>query len=204
MAREGPSPAPWILIGLGAVLAVVAVIGLIADLGAETTTSTPAVDDQAAATTSTTASPGSTSGSTTSEPTSSSATTETTATTTATTVAAETPDEFLDQLADAFRSGDIEFKLARLHPAVIERFGEDACRAYFESLPADPTAAFVVIAVSGPDDYEWTLDGETRVVPETLAVDVTRTANGAAQAATIHLTAVDGQLRWYTDCTPDA
>jgi hypothetical protein len=195
MAKPGRSAGPWILIGLGAVLGVVAVVGLVADLGAETTTSEPTAGEEADATTTTPAP------STTNAPTTEATTTSSSAaTSTPTTVAPESAEAFLEQLAAAFRAGDVEFKMARLHPAVIERFGEDTCQTYLSSLPADPTAAFVVHSVSEPADYAWTTQDQTTNVPDTLTVAVTRTANGTAQEATIHLTAVDGELRWYTDC----
>src|SRR5688500_10799883 len=40
----------------------------------------------------------------------------------------ETPEEFLAALATAVQEGDVDFQVERLHPAVIDRYGEDPCR----------------------------------------------------------------------------
>ncbi|MCJ7439656.1 MAG: hypothetical protein MUP97_18110, partial [Acidimicrobiia bacterium] len=66
----------------------------------------------------------------------------------------ETPEQFLAALQRAQRAGDAGFLLAHLHPAVVERYGQDACRA-FVSEPADPTSTFAVVKVdhTGPWDY---------------------------------------------------
>src|SRR5712692_461907 len=42
----------------------------------------------------------------------------------------ESPQEFLDRLDAAVRKGDTDFRVARLHPAVIARYGEDQCRTF--------------------------------------------------------------------------
>ena len=66
--------------------------------------------------------------------------------TTSTLAPVESPAEFLALLAAAYRSDDVDFLASRLNPAVIERFGEEACRANLTFTP-DPTAAFTVKSV---------------------------------------------------------
>jgi hypothetical protein len=119
----------------------------------------------------------------------------------ATPVPVETPEQFLAQLAQAMRGGDASFMLARLHPAVIARFGEAACRAAVAKL-TDATAAFIVISVGPPAPYVYTTGTTSTTVPGTLPVTVDRTRQGVIMESTVHLTPVGSQLRWFTDCAP--
>ncbi len=120
-------------------------------------------------------------------------------TTTSTIAPAETPELFLGLLAAAYRSDDVDFLVSRLNPAVIERFGEEACRANL-TFPPDPTAAFTVKSVSEPQPYDYKTDTRTTTVPNTLFVDVDQVGGGSTQAVTVHLTPVDGKLTWFRNC----
>ncbi len=119
--------------------------------------------------------------------------------------AGETPAEFLSALATAVREGDVDFQLERLHPAVIERYGEDACRADLVTR-TDPTHAFEVTTVRDqPEPFDYASDGLSETIPETVVVDANVTDNGQTQAVTTHLVEVDGEFRYFTDCgTPAA
>lgn len=112
----------------------------------------------------------------------------------------ETPQRFLDELAQAMRSGDVDFMAARLAPAVIARFGDTACRAAVARF-TDPTAAFIVIHVAPPAPYVYTTDTRSTTVPGTLAVTSDQTHQGTIMEVTVHLTPVGDQLRWFTDCS---
>lgn len=118
---------------------------------------------------------------------------------TTTSVAAETPEEFLTALAAAFRNGDTTFLYDRLHSAVIDRYGEQACRLDIATA-TDPTAKIDVIRVEGTADYSWTSDGQTTVIPDTVSVRVTRVSRGVTVETVVHMTPVDGRFRWFTDC----
>ena len=102
-------------------------------------------------------------------------------------------------LAAAYRSDDVDFLVSRLNPAVIERFGEEACRANLTFTP-DPTAAFTVKNVSAPQPYDYKTDTRTTTVPNTLFVDVDQVGGGSTQAVTVHLTPIDGKLTWFRNC----
>jgi hypothetical protein len=137
----------------------------------------------------------------TSEPT----TTPTTAATTTTAVApttvapAETPQQFLTLLADGLAVGGNPLMLTRLHPAVIERYGEEQCTQSIANEP-DAAAKFEVISVSEPATYAWTTDGLTTDIPDTLTVQVTRTSSQGTTTQDVHITPIDGTFRWFTDC----
>ena len=163
---------------------MVGLVGLLVDRTDETAAS-PAPE-----TTSATASPTS-AASTTIAPTESLTTTST--------VPAETPEVFLGLLAAAYRTDDVDFLVSRLNPAVIERFGVDACRANLTFTP-DPTAAFTVKSVSEPQPYDFKTDTRTTTVPNTLFVDVDQVGGGSTQAVTVHLTPLNGQLTWFRNC----
>ncbi|MGQ0824118.1 MAG: hypothetical protein ACT4OX_03625 [Actinomycetota bacterium] len=114
---------------------------------------------------------------------------------------AETPEGFLSAMGAALASADVEFLVGRLHPAVIERYSDEQCRASVVAFQ-DPTAAFEVTGVGEPEPYTWVTDGIETEIPATLSVDVIRTVEGAGQSITVHITEVDGTFRWFTDCTP--
>lgn len=159
----------------------------------------PPADRAAGATTPTKTNDTGAAGATTAPP---STSTSTAADPTSSTVApaTEPPQQFLTALAAAIASGDSTFRYDRLNPAVIKRFGEPACRAYVASGAPDRTAAFTVLKVSEPANYDWTTDGLTTTVPNTLTVTVRRTSNGQQSQADVHITEVDGKFTYYADC----
>ena len=167
----------------GAVLSVVGLVGLLLDRTDETSAS--------AAGTSTSGAPSPSVAAATVAPAPLS--------TTSTLAPVESPAEFLALLAAAYRSDDVNFLVSRLNPAVIERFGDEACRANLTFTP-DPTAAFTVKSVSAPQPYEYKTDTRTTTVPNTLFVDVDQVGGGSTQAVTVHLTPVDGRLTWFRNC----
>jgi hypothetical protein len=120
--------------------------------------------------------------------------------TTSTTVApAEEPAQFLDALANALRTGDTNSLVARLNPAVVARYGSAQCLGALAGA-RDPSASFTVKRVSDPADFDWTTDGKTISVAETLTVDVDRVQRGVAEAAAMHIVSINGQLTWLVDC----
>ncbi len=116
------------------------------------------------------------------------------------TIAVETPEEFFALFAEAIRTGDVEFLLARLHPVVLERYGRQQCRAAVAALATDPTFDAKVRSTSEAGAYEFTSDGESATVDDTLTVAVTFTTAGDAGRQDAHVAPVDGELRWFTDC----
>lgn len=117
-------------------------------------------------------------------------------------VRAETPDQFLAELQRAERESDTAFLLARLHPAVIERYGEDVCRATVAEA-ADPTSTFDVVGIDHTGPWDYTSDGQTTTIADTTFVLTNRTVHAQpTQQVQVHVAAVGGQQRWFTDCTP--
>jgi hypothetical protein len=168
-----------ILLITGAVLTVVGVVGLLVDR--TDVSATAAAPETSTTTASTTVAP------------------SVSLTTTSTVPPTETPQEFLTLLATAYRKDDVDFLVSRLNPAVIDRFGVDACRANL-TFPPDPTAAFTVKNVSAPMPFEYTTDTRSTTVPDTLFVDVDQVGGGSEVSVTVHLTPVDGKLTWFRNC----
>lgn len=112
----------------------------------------------------------------------------------------ETPEEFLGRLAEALRTGDTEFLVERLHPAVLARYGEEVCRMDVQQL-RDETTRLDVVRSEGSGDFAWATDGQTTTIPDTLSVVVNRVAHGETAQVTVHITRIAGRYTWFTDCT---
>jgi hypothetical protein len=113
---------------------------------------------------------------------------------------AETPEEFLSSLATAIQEGDVDFQVERLHPAVIDRYGEDACRAEVATR-TDPTRAFTDPQVRAePEDFDYASDGLSQIITDTVVVDAQVTIGGATEAQAVHIAEVDGEFRYFSDC----
>lgn len=107
---------------------------------------------------------------------------------------------FLVDLIAAIRAGDVDSMLPRLHPAVIERYGEAACKQELETRSADPTYEIVVKVVRPPAAWDYTLDGVTTSIPDAWTIDADVTAVGQLATRELHVAPVDGEVRWFTDC----
>jgi hypothetical protein len=115
---------------------------------------------------------------------------------------AEPVDEFLRQLSESLSTGDGSFAISRLHPKVIETFGQDACS---QTVPAPDDATFNVQLVSeGPrGPWDWPQpDGSTIRIDDAVTFDVQVTREGATTPSQVHLVLLDGAWRWFTYCVP--
>ena len=114
--------------------------------------------------------------------------------------------EFVANLQTQIRAGTQVALLDALDPAVISRYGTDACRVQLASFPADPSYTIVVNAVAAPAPWAYASDGKTTTIPDGRAVDALVTSGGASGASpspasrTLHFHLVDGAVRWFTDC----
>lgn len=121
---------------------------------------------------------------------------------------AETINAFTEKWQQAFRSGDIDFLVTRLHPASIERYGEPACRESTKRQSPDPGWTITVKKVSELGLYEYASDQLSTVVNGVYTVTVVREIGRPSQTgqgsppveSEIHLALVGGKLRWFSDC----
>ena len=117
----------------------------------------------------------------------------------ATAAAAETPEGFLPVFSAAIRTGDERFLFDRLHPAVVEFYGERACRVYLRDFVV-PDSQFVYRSAAEPAEFTWIADGMTTLVQDVVNVDVTAVSEEGEIDRVIHLGIVEGDLRWFADC----
>jgi len=180
------------LIGAGVLVAVAGVVGgLAADdedpttapVSASSSTTTPATTSRSA-------------------PTSTSAlTTSSTARPTTTTAPpVEDPNQFAAGFQQAFRTGDLAYAIARLHPANATRYGADACRQYLERITR-PDPSFTLGQPGPIESWDWVTDGRSQVFPSALPVPASRAGPaGQTQRFTLHAVLHDGVWKWFTDC----
>ena len=113
--------------------------------------------------------------------------------------AAEVIRAFIPRLVEALRTGDAAFQVARLHPATLERYGEEQCRT---ELPRrqDATVAITVLKVGEPESWDYTTDGLSTTIALAVPVDADIVVQGKAGRQTLHFAIVDGTVLWFTDC----
>jgi hypothetical protein len=108
--------------------------------------------------------------------------------------------QFLNQLDTAVRQGNIEFRVARLNPAVIERYGEQQCRDFLSGQPADTTRRDRVKRVGKPEAFEYDTDNLSVTIPDAISVAVRETRMGKKADRNLHLARVNGELTYFVDC----
>ena len=107
--------------------------------------------------------------------------------------------KFLDEIDAAARAGNVDLRLARLHPAVIARYGEQQCRDFLAG-QRDPTRKDKVTKVGKPESFEYATDNQSATVADSLPVLVRETNKGKKGDRNIHLARVNGQLTYFIDC----
>jgi len=97
------------------------------------------------------------------------------------------------------RNGAADALFDALHPAVLQVYGADACRAYLGTL-SDSTFAIEAGSISGPLDWTWQTDGKAVAVTDAYAISGMVTSAGKTSASTFHVAIAQGATRWFTDC----
>lgn len=170
----------WLLISLaGTVLTVVGIVGLVAHWG-----TTHATAHSVATSLPPSLSP-----------------TKTVATPTATTAPTrpESPAAFFALFSAAVRTGDTSFLAARIHPAVIARYGTAQCTTALRSL-RDPTQQLRLVNTTGPIQYAYVSDGLSSTVTDTYVFHVDGTAAGQTGPRDYHFALEGGTFHLFLDC----
>jgi hypothetical protein len=106
---------------------------------------------------------------------------------------------FLNELDTAVREGNTDLRIARLNPAVIERYGEQQCRDFLAT-QVDDTRRDRVKRVGKPEPFEYATDDQTVTIPDSIPVQVRATIKGKKGDRNLHLARVNGQLTYFIDC----
>lgn len=112
----------------------------------------------------------------------------------------EAASTFVSAFNQAFIDQDPETLYTLLDPAVISRYGKEACEAYLDTVVQTPTDISVLeIEYTGP--WTWERDGISEEVNWIYSVLVEFNAAGGTTNQELHLSMPgDNSVRWFTDC----
>ena len=189
------------LVAVGALIAITGVVGTLSGGGdaeaAPTTTVAPAetASSETSTSTSTTTAPA-----TTSSTTSSTTTTTAPTTTTSSTEPTETVEAFVDAFSAALASGDTEFVSSRLHPVVLENWGEDLCRAWIEREVMALSEYTLISVVDGPLARQVSTPNGEVTVADYYRADVSFVFSGETFFPTSGFALVGNDMHWLGQC----
>lgn len=127
----------------------------------------------------------------------------TTETETPTTDSLATVETFYMGWNAAFEAQDVDTLFELLHPAVLEVYGADVCRAYLESVIRNPVSVDVQGATDLPQ-WDWPADDRLVPIDGAIAVDAAVTSGGQTVNQEVHLawdeSSGTSRLAWFTDC----
>jgi hypothetical protein len=107
--------------------------------------------------------------------------------------------KFADEYDTAVRSGEVDYRIAHLHPAVLARYGEDQCRTFLATL-RDRTRRTKVESIGKREPFEYASANVSITIPGTLPVQVKQTLWGKTVERHIHVAFVDGKYSYFIDC----
>ena len=111
----------------------------------------------------------------------------------------ELVETFTTDLVDAMQSQDVTFLFDRLHPAVLDIYGADACQAYLGSIAGYSNIG--VLQLSGPGDWVFERDGTSTPIQDAYTIEANFTLpEGQVNPAVAHFALMDGEMSWFTDC----
>jgi hypothetical protein len=104
---------------------------------------------------------------------------------------------FAQELAAALEEGDDEYLFGHLHPATIERYGEQSCRAYVAGI--EGAVNWEILGSSGPAPWSYETDGLATTIDDAWTVTV-RQPGAEPEVRDVHYAQANGTWRWFTDC----
>jgi hypothetical protein len=101
----------------------------------------------------------------------------------------------------AFTDMNTDYLYSVLHPAVLERYGEEACRSTLDTVIAN-TIQVEALRLTELGAWNWEMDEVTGLVPNTYTIEIRLTLpDGSTLDQETHLAIRDdGSLGWFTDC----
>jgi hypothetical protein len=124
----------------------------------------------------------------------------TTEASTTTTIAVETVEAFVADFARALADGDVGFVFSRLHPTVIELYGDELCRAWTEREIMALGDYQVTGPVAGPEDVAVSADGATVEVSDVFVAPIRFAFQGESFDSQGQFAPVDGVIHWLGVC----
>jgi hypothetical protein len=115
---------------------------------------------------------------------------------------AETVEQFAAELSQSISTGDLQFAIQRLHPAVLEAFPNNQCPPHLEAI-SEPTFNVEVVSVGATGRYDFappSLGGRSFPAEDVTTVVVDLTLRGETSRQEVHYGLIDGLHHWYTDC----
>lgn len=106
---------------------------------------------------------------------------------------------FMEALGQAISQGTNEFLFTNLHPAVMDRYGEQACRRYTRTTRLQGLSIEYVSA-NGPEPWDWELDNRTTQIGDAWTVSIMWREPGLEEPRDVHIAPSDATWRWFTDC----
>jgi hypothetical protein len=175
------------LVGIGVVLIVVALGNLLGSDGESAASASPSVSAPASS----------------AEPTPSPTPTPEPTPTPLPSLGASDVEAFVPQLVAAIQTGDVDFLVANLHPATLDRYGEAACRTQVATF-TNPNFAIEILEILDPAPWDYATEDPpvTTTIPDAWEVqgNLTVSADLPAQPQIFHFAPTDGEVRWFTDC----
>ncbi|MFQ5947547.1 MAG: hypothetical protein ACE5KX_01630 [Acidimicrobiia bacterium] len=181
-----------LLLGIGAALIVVGVIGqALGGNGGGAARATSAPPGPAPPETTTTEP----------EPTTTTAPEPTTTTTTIPEIEPETIEAFYAALVAALKADEPTlFMFERLHPAVVDRYGPAACRAYLDGLKAPESFDLQVLGVGPPVPWAYATDRQSDTIDDAMTVRLLQSLDEESSEIEAHVVVREGLISWFTDC----
>lgn len=121
-------------------------------------------------------------------------------TTSTTTAPTETVEEFVLAFAAAIASGDVDFLVNRLHPAVVGGFGPALCRTWIETEILELVDYQVTGPAVGPRTQTFTTPAGTGTIEDAFSAPVSFLFQGQKFDAEGDFALVDSEMRWMGQC----
>lgn len=123
-----------------------------------------------------------------------------TTTSTTTTIPPETIDEFIDGFIGSYRTGNPVFLIQRIHPQLREYYGQENCRAVYESFVPDDTAKATIRSITGPAPWSEVFDGTTFEFSDVYTLDIEFIDFGWDRRQDMQLALIDDRYYYFQDC----
>ncbi len=120
--------------------------------------------------------------------------------TTSSTLPDETVAGFVDLFAAALASGDEPFVQGRLHPEVIDSFGEDLCRAWVTREIMALSQYQLVSEDGGPADRSFNFPGGSKTITDVFDATVSFVFEGQIFTNPTNFALVNSEMYWLGQC----